>query len=104
MTEKHISTLTDSIILLRYAELDGQMRRSLTVLKMRGSDHDHAIRELTIDHQGMHIGGTFRRVMGILSGNQFLLPASADVVGVGERAADEPERSEDFAVEERRSL
>lgn len=102
VTEKHISTLTDSIILLRYVELEGQMRRSLTVLKMRGSAHDHDIRELTIDHDGMHIGGTFRGVMGILSGNQFLLPDSS-VAGVGEGGQDEVERTEDFTVEERRS-
>ena len=37
VTEKHISTLTDSIILLRYIEAYGQMRRGITVLKMRGS-------------------------------------------------------------------
>ena len=74
VTEKHISTLTDSIILLRYVELLGQMRRCLTVLKMRGSEHDHDIREYTIDEEGMHIGAPFRQVSGILSGNQALVP------------------------------
>ena len=73
VTEKHISTLTDSIILLRYVEYLGQMRRSLTVLKMRGSEHDHDIREFTIDGSGMHIGAPFRDVSGILSGNQSLV-------------------------------
>ena len=77
VTEKHISTLTDSIILLRYVELLGQMRRCLTVLKMRGSEHDHDIREYTIDHDGMHIGEPFRQVSGILSGNQALVPPGA---------------------------
>lgn len=73
VTEKHISTLTDSILLLRYVEVLGRMRRSLTVLKMRGSEHDHDIREYTIDHAGMHIGEPFRQVTGILSGNQSLI-------------------------------
>jgi circadian clock protein KaiC len=68
VTEKHISTLTDSIILLRYVELDGQLRRSIAVLKMRGSMHDHDIREYTIDGAGMHVGGPFRGVAGILAG------------------------------------
>ena len=45
MTETHISTITDSIILLRYVELFGEMRRGLTVLKMRGSMHHKDIRE-----------------------------------------------------------
>lgn len=68
ITEAHISTITDSIILLRYVEMYGEMRRGITVLKMRGSMHDKDIREFTIDHKGMHIGRPFRNVTGILSG------------------------------------
>jgi circadian clock protein KaiC len=68
VTEAHISTITDSIILLRYVEMFGEMRRGLTVLKMRGSMHDKNIREFSIDHAGMHIGRPFRDVEGILSG------------------------------------
>jgi circadian clock protein KaiC len=69
ITEAHISTITDSIILLRYVEIYGEMRRGLTVLKMRGSAHDKEIREFTIDQNGMHIGPAFRGISGILSGN-----------------------------------
>ena len=69
VTEAHISTLTDSIILLRYVEMYGEVRRGLTVLKMRGSMHDKDIREFTIDGTGMHIGKPFRTVTGILSGS-----------------------------------
>jgi circadian clock protein KaiC len=68
ITEAHISTITDSIILLRYVELFGEMRRSLTVLKMRGSRHEKDIREFSIDDRGMHIGKPFRGVSGILAG------------------------------------
>jgi circadian clock protein KaiC len=69
ITESHISTLTDSIILLRYVEAFGEMKRSLTVLKMRGSLHDKEIREFTIDGSGMHMGRAFRNVTGILAGS-----------------------------------
>jgi circadian clock protein KaiC len=69
LTERHISTLTDSIILLRYVEARGEMLRGLTVLKMRGSAHDHDIRRYTIDGAGMHVGEPFREVSGILSGH-----------------------------------
>jgi circadian clock protein KaiC len=68
ITESHISTLTDSIILLRYVEAFGEMRRGMTVLKMRGSTHDKEIREYTVDHDGMHLGRPFRHVTGILAG------------------------------------
>jgi circadian clock protein KaiC len=69
VTETHISTLTDSIILLRYVEMYGEMRRGITVLKMRGSMHDKDIREFTIDGNGMHIGKPFSNIVGILAGN-----------------------------------
>lgn len=68
VTEAHISTITDSIILLRYVEIYGEMRRGLTVLKMRGSVHNKQIKEFTIDGQGMHIGDAFKNITGILSG------------------------------------
>ena len=69
VTETHISTITDSIILLRYVEMFGEMKRGLMVLKMRGSMHDKDICEFMIDSSGMHIGKPFRGVNGILSGN-----------------------------------
>ncbi|MFP4564278.1 MAG: circadian clock protein KaiC [Spirochaetia bacterium] len=69
VTEAHISTLTDSIILLRYVELYGEMRRGLTILKMRGSMHRKDICEFTIDGDGMHVGKPFRNIIGILAGN-----------------------------------
>ncbi len=69
ITEAHISTITDSIILLRYVELFGEMRRCLTVLKMRGSMHDKDIREYTIDGHGNRIGKPFSNLTGIFSGN-----------------------------------
>ncbi len=68
VTETHISTITDSIILLRYVEMYGEMRRGVTVLKMRGSMHDKDIREFMIDDSGMHIGRPFRNITGILTG------------------------------------
>ena len=69
VTEKHISTLTDTILLLRYVESFGTMRRGILVLKMRGSAHQKEIREYTIDERGMHIGEPFHDISGILSGN-----------------------------------
>ena len=74
ITEGHISTITDLIILLRYVEVFGEMRRGLTVLKMRGSMHEKEIREVMINGEGMHIGKKFRDVSGILSGHPVVLP------------------------------
>lgn len=69
ITDANISTITDSIILLRYVELAGSMRRGVTVLKMRGCFHDKAIREFSIDGEGMHIQQPFESIAGLLTGN-----------------------------------
>lgn len=81
ITEAHISTVTDSIILLRYVESFGEMRRGLTVLKMRGSFHDKDIREFKIDSTGIRIGAPFRNVSGILSGN-FMQVSRSELEGM----------------------
>jgi circadian clock protein KaiC len=80
VTEAHISTICDSIILLRYVEIFGEMRRGLTVLKMRGSPHDKEIREFMIDGSGMHVGKAFRNVSGIISGTPVQLTAPPEEI------------------------
>ncbi|MFK7889897.1 MAG: circadian clock protein KaiC [Granulosicoccus sp.] len=69
ITDAHISTITDSIILLRYVELFGEISRGIAVLKMRGSHHEKQIRQFTIDDLGMSIGKPFSNITGILTGN-----------------------------------
>ena len=55
----HVSTISDTILVLQYVAVDSDIRRGLHVLKMRGSDHDKAVREFKIDDQGLHIGEPF---------------------------------------------
>ena len=50
-----ISFLTDEIIRLRYVEIDGQLRKVLVVVKMRGGNHSKDIREYLITNQGLVI-------------------------------------------------
>ena len=69
ITQSNISTNTDLIILLRYVEVYGEIRRGLAVLKMRGSTHNKDIREFLISDNGMRLGKPFRNVTGILAGN-----------------------------------
>jgi circadian clock protein KaiC len=68
LTESHFSTITDTVILLRYVELYGEVRRGLAVLKVRGSAHQREIREYLIDGSGMHVRDPFRNVHGIITG------------------------------------
>jgi circadian clock protein KaiC len=51
-----ISFLTDDIIRFRYVEIEGQLRKILMVLKMRGGPHSNDIREYQITAEGIIIG------------------------------------------------
>jgi circadian clock protein KaiC len=50
-----ISFLTDDIIRMRYVEIDGQLRRIMMVVKMRGAAHSKDIREYDITSEGIEI-------------------------------------------------
>lgn len=93
LTEAHVSTLTDMIIVLRYVEMAGEVRRGLAVLKLRGSSHDKMIHEYTVTGTGMNIGAPYRGVTGILSGNPQHLGEVATDLALVSRMFDEPEAS-----------
>jgi circadian clock protein KaiC len=63
-----ISFLTDGIVLQRYVELDGVLRKVLVVAKMRGFDHDKALRLYDITSDGIVIGDALADHRGILVG------------------------------------
>lgn len=63
-----ISFLADNLIIQRYVEMDGQLRRVLAVLKMRGSAHDTHLRLYEITDRGIRIGAFLDEYRGILTG------------------------------------
>lgn len=69
ITESHISTITDTILMLQYVEIRGEMSRAINVFKMRGSWHDKGIREYAITEHGAEIKDSFRNYEGIISGS-----------------------------------
>ena len=60
--------LADAIILQRYTELDGQFKRVMSVVKVRGSDHSKDIRLFDIGDDAIVLGATLFQYHGILSG------------------------------------
>ena len=52
-----ISFLTDDIIRMRYVEIDGQLRKVMVIIKMRGGNHSKDIREYVITDKGVTIIG-----------------------------------------------
>jgi len=75
-TQEHVSSLTDAIVMLRYIEVYGELKRGITVLKARGSDHDKTIRAYTVGPDGIHIGSPLRTTTGIMSGRPSQLDAT----------------------------
>lgn len=63
-----ISCLADDIIRLRYVSIEGQLRKMLVVIKMRGSTHSIDMHELVITSKGIGIGESFRGLRGLTSG------------------------------------
>jgi len=64
-----LAFIVDSVILLRYVEIDSVMQRAIAVLKTRGSDHDKAIRRFEIKRGGITIGDAFQKHEGLLTGS-----------------------------------
>jgi circadian clock protein KaiC len=48
-----ISFLTDDIVRLRYVSIEGQLRKILVIIKMRGGNHSQDIREYEITPKGL---------------------------------------------------
>lgn len=63
-----LAFVVDSVILLRYVEIDSVMQRAVAVLKTRGSDHDSSIRRFEIQRGGMVVYEPFHDRQGLLSG------------------------------------
>ncbi len=63
-----VTYLADTVILLRYFEALGQVRRAISVLKKRTGAHENTIREFSIDHGGLKLGPPIDKFQGVLRG------------------------------------
>ena len=63
-----VTYLADTVILLRYFEALGRVRRAISVIKKRTSAHEDTIREYRIDHRGITLGEPLMNFQGVLRG------------------------------------
>ena len=63
-----ISYLADTVLMLRYFEAAGEVRRAITVAKRRTGSHGRTIHELRIG-PGIHVGGPLTEFEGVLAGS-----------------------------------
>lgn len=67
-TSERVSFITDDIIVQRYVEIDGHLKKVLTVVKMRGSDHATDFRAYELTPEGAVIGNPLEGYHGITTG------------------------------------
>jgi circadian clock protein KaiC len=79
-----LSYLSDAVLLLRFFEARGKVRKAISVLKKRVGTHEDTIRELRLTAQGLQVGEPLTDFQGIMSGIptyiglQPMIPAAAD--------------------------
>ena len=86
-----ISFLTDDIIRLRYVCIDGQLRKIMVVIKMRGGNHSKDIREYEITSKGVVImGDRLTEYQGLITGIPEHLNRSGNHSGNAEGRSPKP--------------
>ena len=64
----NVSYLSDTVILLRYFEMSGEIRQVISILKQRAGQHERALRELTFAKGGIQISEPLSSFRGVLTG------------------------------------
>lgn len=62
------SYLADAVLLLRYYEVEGEVRQAISAIKMRGGEHERTIREFSMKGGHLEVGEPLRGYQGVLSG------------------------------------
>jgi circadian clock protein KaiC len=67
-TPVDVTYMADTVILMRYFEANGRLRRALSVVKKRTGGHEDTIREFQIGSNGMRVGPVLHDFHGVLRG------------------------------------
>jgi circadian clock protein KaiC len=67
-TPLDLSYLSDAVLMLRYFEVAGTVRRALSVVKKRSGHHEHTIREFRLGGNGVELGPPLTAFSGVFSG------------------------------------
>jgi circadian clock protein KaiC len=76
-----VSYLADTVLLIRYFESGGKVRKALSVVKKRTGAHEGSIRELSFNGTGIHVGEPLTEFEGVLAGNPRYLGEAGDLAG-----------------------
>ena len=76
-----VTYLADTVILLRYFEALGEVRRAISVIKKRSGAHESTIREYDISSRGLTIGEPLSEFQGVLRGVPTYVGAKNPLIG-----------------------
>ncbi|HMA50107.1 MAG TPA: ATPase domain-containing protein, partial [Magnetospirillaceae bacterium] len=79
-TPLDISYLSDAVVMLRYFEFDGTVRRAISVVKKRSGHHEQTIREFRLSHHGVKMGPPLHGFSGVFSGTPTYVGESAPLL------------------------
>ena len=63
-----LTYLSDAVLLLRFFETSGELKRAISVVKKRTGGHEASIREYRITANGLRVGGPLRNFSGVMTG------------------------------------
>jgi circadian clock protein KaiC len=66
-----LSYLSDAVVMLRYFEMDGAVKRAISVVKKRSGRHEHSVREFSLSEHGIKLGPPTRGFTGVLAGSPY---------------------------------
>jgi circadian clock protein KaiC len=81
MTPYSVSLLSDDIIRMRYVEINGELRKVLMIMKMRGGDHSKDIREYEITAEGLQVCDRLTGYHGLITGIPQPIPVAPESKG-----------------------
>jgi circadian clock protein KaiC len=81
----NVSYIADVVVLIRFFEANGEVRKAVAVQKNRGGGHESTIRELHIDHGGIRVGEPLNSFHGVLTGTPSYIGSTDPLIGVRSR-------------------
>jgi circadian clock protein KaiC len=76
-----LTYLADTVVLLRFFEVEGMVRQAISVIKKRSGNHERAIREYSFGGRGIEVGDPLHHFHGVLTG----IPQFRNYNGNGEK-------------------
>jgi circadian clock protein KaiC len=76
-----LTYLADTVIVLRFFEAFGRVRRAMSVIKKRTGSHEDTIREFRIDSRGLTVGEPLEEFQGVLRGVPEYVGKAAPLMG-----------------------